>query len=430
MSAPVIVRLVSSRVVAALLLIAAITLGACDDATVAPPPPPAAVASVQVSGEFAPLMVGTERSLSAIPRAADGAVLTGRPVQWSSDNPSIATVAANGVVTAQARGSTTIRATVDGREGSHPITVIPPPVAQLELSASAFVLPRLEARTLEVTARDAAGRPLSAITFSWQSDDESVAVVTPTGRVVAVGSGTARITVTAGDRSATALVTVPATVVEVRVSPAAGVLPVGASRPYTVQAIDDRGRTVPASTVQWTSSSPEVARVTSSGLVTAVGRGYATITATVAGVSGAVALTVTHAGAWQFEANLFQPPVTLDTLTVREDPAAAVRITREEQLVSASFTWNQATGVWSLTGRVRTVEYTELGGNVIMRTTGVREISDAGAVSGYDWLTGDPFLGSSVSQAEAFKLSVRGSNATLSGRVRGYPLRVEIPLLQ
>jgi hypothetical protein len=65
-----------------------------------------------------------------------------------------------------------------------------------------------------------------------------------------------------------------------------------------------------------------------------------------------------------------------------------------------------------------------------MRTTGVREISDAGAVSGYDWLTGDPFLGSSVSQAEAFKLSVRGSNATLSGRVRGYPLRVEIPLLQ
>jgi alpha-tubulin suppressor-like RCC1 family protein len=89
-------------------------------------------------------------------------------------------------------------------------------------------------------------------------------------------------------------VTGPAQVAEVQVSPSADTLiALGATLQFSAVARDASGGTVPGQTFTWTSSDVGVATVNgSSGLVTAVASGDATITATTEAISGDAALTV------------------------------------------------------------------------------------------------------------------------------------------
>lgn len=401
-------------------------LAACADGATEPAPTPAPVASVQLAGEASPLTVGTERQLQAIPRDAAGAVLTGRTITWSSSNPAVATVSATGRVVALSAGATVITAAAGGRDGRLTLVVEPAPVGLVELSAQAIVLTRQAAHQLIATARDLTGRPVPEVPVTWTSDDASVAVVTATGRVLAVGSGTARITASAQGRSATATVTVPATVAEVRVTPAAVVLAVGSHRQYAVQAFDDRGRPMPLGAVTWASSTPTVARVTETGVVIGVGVGYATISATVAGVTGSVAVTVV-ANEWHYDL-AERGPIVLAAVTVREPTEMSSGLRREERLEAATFRFDDATSTWTLRAEVATVEISVLQGNTIVATVARREVVDAGRVSGYDWISGHTFLRSNYTGTDAFRFRTAGESAGLRGQVRGFPLTVTIVL--
>ena len=74
------------------------------------------------------LFVADRRSVSAIVRAADGTVLNGRTVEWSSLNSAVATVSGTGEIAAVALGTATIRATVEGQQGDAVVTVNPAPL--------------------------------------------------------------------------------------------------------------------------------------------------------------------------------------------------------------------------------------------------------------------------------------------------------------
>jgi alpha-tubulin suppressor-like RCC1 family protein len=90
--------------------------------TVSPP----AVSSVDVTPTTGTINVGATTTLTATPRAAGGAALTGRTIVWSSVNEAIATVSQSGLVTGVSAGNATIRATVDGVIGTAAITVNAP----------------------------------------------------------------------------------------------------------------------------------------------------------------------------------------------------------------------------------------------------------------------------------------------------------------
>jgi uncharacterized protein YjdB len=92
----------------------------------APTPTPAPVASVTLTPATASIMVGQAATFTATLRDANGTVLTGRTVSWSSTNPAIATVASSGIATGVAAGSVTIRATSEGTTGQSALTVVAP----------------------------------------------------------------------------------------------------------------------------------------------------------------------------------------------------------------------------------------------------------------------------------------------------------------
>ena len=90
-----------------------------------PPPPPAPVpTTVSVTPATASLTaLGRTVQLAAEVRDQGGQVLTGVTVTWSSTNASVATVAANGLVTAVGRGIATITAAAGNATGSARVTV-------------------------------------------------------------------------------------------------------------------------------------------------------------------------------------------------------------------------------------------------------------------------------------------------------------------
>lgn len=80
------------------------------------------------------MLVGSVRTFTAILRAADQTVLTGRALTWSSTAASVARVDADGVVQAAGAGVVDIRASVEGRTTSVGLTVRPFPEAAITIT--------------------------------------------------------------------------------------------------------------------------------------------------------------------------------------------------------------------------------------------------------------------------------------------------------
>ena len=114
--------------------IAATSEGATSAATLTVVPvSTAAVASVSVGLAASTLTVGQATQATATTRDANGAVLAGRAIAWSSGNTAVASVSASGLVTAVGAGSVQITAASEGRSGSAPLQVNAPatPATQL-----------------------------------------------------------------------------------------------------------------------------------------------------------------------------------------------------------------------------------------------------------------------------------------------------------
>ena len=86
---------------------------------------PVPVASVTVSPATASILVGQTAQLTATPKDANGNVLTGRTVTWTSSNAGVVTVNGTGLVTAVAAGAAIITAACESATGTASVTATP-----------------------------------------------------------------------------------------------------------------------------------------------------------------------------------------------------------------------------------------------------------------------------------------------------------------
>lgn len=265
--------------------------GRTGTATIAVLPVP--VGSVTVSPASATLLLGTTQQLGVTARDPAGNIVTGRPTSWTSGNTGVASVSGSGLVTALAVGTTTITVTVEGRSAAATIRVIPVPVASVVVNPTSATLVIGANRQLLATALDTAGNALTGRPVTWSSDSLAVATVSATGVVTAVATGTATITATVEGRTGSATVTVIAPVATVTVSPAPASLVIETTQQFRATTKDAAGNVLADRTVTWSTSNTGVATVSTTGLVTAVAVGTATITASSEGRNGTSLVTVT-----------------------------------------------------------------------------------------------------------------------------------------
>jgi trimeric autotransporter adhesin len=126
----------------------------------------------------------------------------------------------------------------------------------------------------------------------WDSSDHSVATVDNSGLATATGPGTATITATSEGKSGTATLQVNAApVASVAVTPPASAILVGTTVQLTAS-IQEADTGTHRHVLNWDSNNTDAATVDGNGLVTGVGVGAATITASTQGKSGSALVTV------------------------------------------------------------------------------------------------------------------------------------------
>jgi uncharacterized protein YjdB len=206
---------------------------------------------------------------------------TDKSVEWSSSDETVAVVDENGVVTAIALGETIITVTtVDGSNLSATckVTVVPTLAESITLDKTEISLEATETATLVATVLPELTTNKSV---TWTSSNEAVATVDANGKVTAVAVGEATITATTADGSnlsATCVVTVDATLAASLILNS-DEINLKATETATLIATIYPELTTDKS-VDWKSSNESVAVVDRNGVVTAIGVGTATITAT------------------------------------------------------------------------------------------------------------------------------------------------------
>ncbi len=292
------VRLPNKRNPVALAVVLLLGL-ACGDSATEPAPPPAGVATrVEITpATLSFSALGNTVRLSATVFDQNGQRMRAT-VAWSTSEPWVVTVDSDGLVTAVANGTATITATASSVRGSA--------TAEVRQVASAVEVTPLHGEiiqggTIRLVARvtDTGGHEVPGRSVSWRSATPSVAAVDSIGLVTGIAPGEAEITATAGDLAGSTTVTVigpmPTAVIVMPDTVALAALEDTVRLSADVR--DQIGRTMEDEAVAWSSSDPEVVGVDSTGLVTAVGNGTATVTATAREASGSAMVLVAQQAA-------------------------------------------------------------------------------------------------------------------------------------
>ena len=299
---------------AAVVALAAMAGYACGDLVdpVNPDAPPStAVRGMRLDVSTLSLTVGRARQITATLLDARGDAVpprTGQLVRFRSTDASIASVTDAGVVSAVGAGTTVVRAEFGALVVGVAVTVVPRGVDRLQIVSGTAQSARTRAALpdpLVVRAIGADNEPAVGleVTFAPSAGSADPATVATDAQGIARATWTLGTTVGAQSLVARATgftsVTFEATAVarpiaSLLVTPANPALTdVGLTVQMTARVLDDAGDEVPGAAVTWASSREDVAIVSATGLVTSVGAGQATITASTGSVSGSTVVTVT-----------------------------------------------------------------------------------------------------------------------------------------
>src|SRR6185312_12822843 len=122
--------------------------------TIAGSTPPAPVATVTLTPASPTVNEGQTLQLTATLKDANGNILTGRSITWSSSN-----------------GSAAITATSEGQSGTSAVTVVHMPVASVTVTPASATASAGSSVQLTATPKDANGNPLVGRTVTWQSSN-------------------------------------------------------------------------------------------------------------------------------------------------------------------------------------------------------------------------------------------------------------------
>ena len=237
--------------------------------------------------------IGEPLQLSVEVRDSENQPISNVPVNWSSNAPVVASVSADGLVTARSNGKATITAKSESASQSVDITVAQTS-AEININPAAATLTAIgESLQLSAAVRDAENQTILNAPVSWSSSNTSVVSVSPRGLVTARGNGKVTITAKSGAKSSTAKITVAQSTTTIEITPAGEIeIVVGQNWQLNATVRDPNNNPIAGAEVRWESQGPSIATVNSTGLVTARGNGQTNIIASSSGLSRLVTINV------------------------------------------------------------------------------------------------------------------------------------------
>ncbi len=289
-------------------------------------------------GEATLTSIGQTLQIAATVLDQSGKAIPGIAVRWMSSNSRVARVGANGMVTAVENGSTMVTATAGSVSASANVTVAQT-VNRITVAPGSSTLTAIgETLQLSATVYDRGNQPISGAEVNWTTSNASVSTIGDNGLVTAVANGAAQVTATSGSASATITITVAQNAGSISITPKqTNLTGIGQTQQLSATVTDANGVVITNANPVWTSDNPDVATVTSDGLVTAVANGNAQVTATVGPVSAAAAVTVVQVAG---SITITQREATLTSIGETLQLTAVVVDVNGVEIVEADVTWS------------------------------------------------------------------------------------------
>jgi alpha-tubulin suppressor-like RCC1 family protein len=225
----------------------------------------------------------------------NGNAVTDASITWISTQPTVVSVDADGLATANTNGDARVVAT-SGTKSDTAFVSVSQQVASVSVTPQADTLPAVGDTIRMVAAlTDRAGASVEGHSANWISTDEAVVTVDSEGLVTAVSNGTATVIGTAGTAADSASITVAQSVETIVVAPDTDTLTALTDTVRLGASLYDRnGNPVTDAAVTWTSGAPSYASVSPGGLVTAIANGPARIKATSGAASDSALIIVSQ----------------------------------------------------------------------------------------------------------------------------------------
>jgi hypothetical protein len=254
--------------------------------------------------------VGAQVQLTSRAFDRQGVELQGASTAWFTLDPGLVRVSNDGLVTALAVGTARVVASLDAGADTASVPVSNDPATVTVVPDSALATSLGDTLVFRAVARNGRGDSVAA-TPDWRTPDSTVVQLLGDGRAVALAVGAARVVAVVGGKADTGLAKVTNVPTAIDITPA--------TRLYTspgdldtlpVQITNARGALLPRGSVSWTSDDAAVARVSTSGVVTAIDTGHTVVRAASGTIADSVQVTVQNV-----PASIVVDNPAVDTLT-------------------------------------------------------------------------------------------------------------------
>ena len=255
---------------------------------------PASLVSISLTPSAPSLASGNTIQFTAVGLFTDGGTQNISGATWNSSDIDIATVDNTGFASAVATGSATISAASGSITGTTVLAVTSAVIASISVTPANPSVPVGSVQQFTATGTFSDGT-VEDITNSamWTSSVGSVATVSTSGLATALTTGDSTIIASMASVSgSTALQVTVAVLQSISVTPQDLQMATGTTAQLIATGSYSDGTTQDlTSAATWTSSAGGLASVSTSGVVSALKPGSATITATLIGVSGSTTVT-------------------------------------------------------------------------------------------------------------------------------------------
>ena len=305
----------------------------------------AALQSIAVTPASTSLPAGETEQFTATGTYSDNSTRNlSNQVTWASSDITWATISSAGLAKAVSPGPVTISATLGGITGSTALTVTVAALQSIAVTPAGTNLPigETEQFTATGTYSDKSTQNLTN-QVTWASSDISWDTISSAGLAKAVSPGPVTISATVGGITGSTALTVTAAVLQsIAVTPAGTSVPAGETEQFTATGTySDKSTQNLSNQVTWASSDITWATINSAGLATAVSPGPVTISATLDGITGSTALTVTAAVLQSIAVTPANPSIALGS--TEQFTAVGTYSDHSTQALTTQVTWASAT---------------------------------------------------------------------------------------